>query len=511
MSDQATLKEFIQRVEAYQIDDPEKSLSFSDRLARENNWTVSYANRVVLEYKRFCILAMQAGHPVTPSEHVDQAWHLHLTYTRSYWKGFCEGVLGQPLHHEPTAGGKAEGEKFRDWYGATLESYRRVFTTEPPADIWPSINERFSHAGSWKWVNVGRNWVIPKRPVLIATSLAGSLGALILIAGCRPANLGMSIPTVFTGAVPPFNLNGIEFLVFYIVVALVTLLVIGILGRRADLDIDSAQPDAKSQSLNAYKAAVLAGGGSRLIQCVLTELTLQGCIQFEKQTWGRPPKMSATDRHPSSGAVADAVYNEIKSSSTPKLAVAIRPYYDKYVAELTSMNLRYPGRLKSLLGMLIAGAVLLLGLARILQGFATQHPIGLLFAEIVLFTIASAVVLFRSKMVTQSGKRLLEQFNQEHSPRIAAQAGTPFQIAQPADGVRAGAGSNELLWAVALTGVVGLAAVPELEMLRLSLDRYKNAAPGGADGGGCGAGCGAGGGGGGCGGGGCGGCGGCGG
>ncbi|MEK6230809.1 MAG: hypothetical protein N2A42_03075 [Luteolibacter sp.] len=33
------------------------------------------------EYKRFVALAMLAGHPVTPSEEVDQAWHLHLVYT----------------------------------------------------------------------------------------------------------------------------------------------------------------------------------------------------------------------------------------------------------------------------------------------------------------------------------------------------------------------------------------------------------------------------------------------
>ncbi|MCA9199582.1 MAG: hypothetical protein KDA87_18695, partial [Planctomycetales bacterium] len=88
-------------------------MTFAARLARENSWTHAYANRVVLEYKRFCILAVAAGHPVTPSEHVDQAWHLHLTYSRSYWQRFCPDALRMDLHHEPTAGGMAEGEKFR--------------------------------------------------------------------------------------------------------------------------------------------------------------------------------------------------------------------------------------------------------------------------------------------------------------------------------------------------------------------------------------------------------------
>ncbi len=41
------------------------------------------------EYRRFAFLAATAGHPVTPSDAVDQAWHLHLTYSRDYWDRFC--------------------------------------------------------------------------------------------------------------------------------------------------------------------------------------------------------------------------------------------------------------------------------------------------------------------------------------------------------------------------------------------------------------------------------------
>ena len=44
------------------------------------------------------------------SEQVDAAWHLHLTYTRSYWDRFCKETLGQPLHHDPTRGGPAEAD-----------------------------------------------------------------------------------------------------------------------------------------------------------------------------------------------------------------------------------------------------------------------------------------------------------------------------------------------------------------------------------------------------------------
>ena len=65
-------------------------------------------------------------------------WHLHLTYTRSYWDRFCGEVLGQTIHHGPTKGGPDEAEKFDRWYQKTLESYQRVFGEEPHTDIWPA-------------------------------------------------------------------------------------------------------------------------------------------------------------------------------------------------------------------------------------------------------------------------------------------------------------------------------------------------------------------------------------
>src|ERR1043165_6060282 len=112
-------------------------LAFEVRLAREQGWSREFAARVVGEYRRFVYLAMEAGHAVSPSPAVDEAWHLHLLYTRSYWERMCGEVLKRPLHHEPTRGGVQEGVKFEGWYGRTLESYRDAFGEEAPADVWP--------------------------------------------------------------------------------------------------------------------------------------------------------------------------------------------------------------------------------------------------------------------------------------------------------------------------------------------------------------------------------------
>ena len=186
-------RELLARIEAIELDHAGASLPFSARLARDNGWSPDFANRVVAEYRRFVFLAAVAGHPVTPSDEVDQAWHLHLVYTRSYWDELCGEVLGFPLHHGPTVGGPAEGRKFDDWYTRTLDSYRRLFGVEPPADIWPPSVERFADADRFRRVNTADHWVVPK-PSLdgvggrrLTTPVVGGLAALTLT-GCLAAS-----------------------------------------------------------------------------------------------------------------------------------------------------------------------------------------------------------------------------------------------------------------------------------------------------------------------------------
>jgi len=148
-------------IRAFELDEPGAAFPFTARLAAEQGWSHAQAARVVAEYKRFLLLAVEAGHPVTPSEAVDQAWHLHLVYTRSYWQRLCRETLGKELHHSPTAGGGAELEKFCDWYARTLESYARLFGEAPPGDIWPEPEARFSGGGG-RWVERQAFWLVPR-------------------------------------------------------------------------------------------------------------------------------------------------------------------------------------------------------------------------------------------------------------------------------------------------------------------------------------------------------------
>lgn len=123
------------KLSAFPMDAQSAQYPMSMRLADEQGWTREYAKRVVEEYRRFIFLCMISDKMCTPSLSVDEAWHLHLLYTRSYWKSLCVDTLGRLIHHEPNQGGPMESAQFDELYISTLELYARVFG-EPPKDIW---------------------------------------------------------------------------------------------------------------------------------------------------------------------------------------------------------------------------------------------------------------------------------------------------------------------------------------------------------------------------------------
>lgn len=125
------------KVQRFELDDGAASVKFSDKLARENNWSTEFTGRAINEYKRFIFLCCISPTGASPSPIVDEVWHLHLTYTQNYWKAFCQETLEKEIHHHPSKGGESEGERHREWYQKTLELYRDVFEESPPSDIWP--------------------------------------------------------------------------------------------------------------------------------------------------------------------------------------------------------------------------------------------------------------------------------------------------------------------------------------------------------------------------------------
>jgi len=172
------------RLAHYSIGPDDAPLSFAQRLARENGWTSDYTDRVIEAYKRFAFLAVTGDGEVTPSDAVDQAWHLHLTYTRDYWDRFCPEILGKALHHGPTRGGPGDRARFFEQYAQTLRRHEAVFG-RAPSDIWPSAAQRLLDDPRARRVHPRDAIILSRRAVrrtlLALATVSAAIAALLLM------------------------------------------------------------------------------------------------------------------------------------------------------------------------------------------------------------------------------------------------------------------------------------------------------------------------------------------
>src|SRR5581483_5342827 len=137
-------------IEQFRLDDPDAAISFSRKLAAKQHWSPTFTNRVIEEYRKFLLLCCISPTGASPSQIVDEAWHLHLTYTQSYWIDLCKNTLGKDIHHHPSRGGEEEDLKHRDWYSDTLLLYQSVFESPPPNDIWPPPKADIIQQPAWR-------------------------------------------------------------------------------------------------------------------------------------------------------------------------------------------------------------------------------------------------------------------------------------------------------------------------------------------------------------------------
>jgi hypothetical protein len=168
------------RISSFKIGCDDDAISFKSRLARENGWSFIYTDSCIKEYKKFIYLAAISKQPITPSNQIDQTWHLHLTYTRSYWIQLCEETLNEVIHHDPTRGGSSELLKYREQYGNTLDLYEKEFGEAPRKDIWPENNALFLGIEQHGMVNSKRNWMI-RNPMTYAVLLVFSASPLVAV------------------------------------------------------------------------------------------------------------------------------------------------------------------------------------------------------------------------------------------------------------------------------------------------------------------------------------------
>lgn len=188
------------KIASFNLDDDGAAFKFSQRLARENGWTLSFAKKAIEEYKKFIFLCCITKTGVTPSDQVDQVWHLHLTYTKSYWKDLCEQTISKEIHHNPTKGGQLENAKFNDFYTETLQLYQEKFNSEAPKEIWPDNETRFSDI-QFQRVNLKNYWLFRRPRFKSKRFVLGSILAIsffsIQATSAENKNVAMVIIAVF--------------------------------------------------------------------------------------------------------------------------------------------------------------------------------------------------------------------------------------------------------------------------------------------------------------------------
>lgn len=439
------------RIADYPIDDPNAAKPLSVKLAEEQGWRPAFTARVLEEYKRFVYLCCISPTGASPSQIVDEAWHMHLTYTTNYWQRFCRDTLQQELHHHPSMGGPEEYQKHRQWYFETLRLYLDTFGEYPPEDIWPGaalVAESSQEPDIRRQLN----------PVVSKT-------IYVLLA----------IPFLFITLVykqpDPFRLMGKHFLVFFFILcAIITTICTKWVTAKSKLLADLLKD--QYDSYNRYEKAYLTGDNQRTALLMVVELVESGAITIMgERTYLIHPYRLTDNSNPLTAVLAATGQDTIDTEVLKGLAVAAA----QELPTATRTLKKYYNRFFSL--WVLPVVALILAIVRMVQGALNDKPISLLIV-LSLFFVLTVSLLHKAYTFHEICKRIVRM--ETEIP--------PGHDAPIAD----------------LVIVYGIASVMTLQPYQHMKDMYNNSNYGGSCGGGCNSG--------GCGGGGCGGgCGGCGG
>ncbi len=398
--------ELLQRLNHFNLDAPDATFPFSSRLAKENQWSPAYARRVIEEYKRFAFLAVAAGHPVSPSEDVDQAWHLHLTYSQNYWRVFCPDVLQKPFHHSPTKGGANEHSKFNDWYARTLASYEHFFGEPPPADIWPSLESRQQTRQHFVRVDRETHWVIRKPEWRIHPQFVGATG-LILLTLCGTG-------AMFANGINPLDWRGPDFLAFFILLFGVCLcLAFWLRGR---LRVPTADGDLPVLNLSAYELAYLNGGKILTVNTAIANLVRQRILFLDAKEKRllpgnqKPGELSELER-----VICTAVARP-GGEKIGEVRVAAKTIVGEISEQLKALGVvvdDMQARKAIWLPLLIAFTPIALGGIKLFVGINRGKPVGFLVALMFISLIISLIALARRPLRSRLGDAVLKHRQSE--------------------------------------------------------------------------------------------------
>jgi hypothetical protein len=105
------------------------------RLVKETQYPLDYAQAVLEEYRKLIYLLASSGDScLAGSVEIEESWRVHLLYSQSYVTKLCGGVIGRLIHHDCDDGSESP-DTMSERFSRTLSLYRSTFG-EPPQAIW---------------------------------------------------------------------------------------------------------------------------------------------------------------------------------------------------------------------------------------------------------------------------------------------------------------------------------------------------------------------------------------
>ncbi|MFL5743293.1 MAG: glycine-rich domain-containing protein [Niastella sp.] len=376
------------KIQQFPLDDPNAAITFSHKLAATQNWSPDFTARVVEEYRKFLFLCCISPNGASPSQTVDEVWHLHLTYTKSYWTDLCKNTLNINIHHNPSQGGDEEDHKHREWYAETLLLYESVFGTPPPDDIWP-----------------------PPKMELPIPEPAWHLRNEMIVLFVILLSLPLIISAIRHDVLFPFALPGPQFLVFFPLLALSCIICHIILQYDRNRPLQQLVVEHFPTDATIFQTALLYYGKHRSVQTGIVDLIRRNLLSVSSDEVFTLHKNRYQKLVNEQNPLIAGFLNE-ERETVEYSTIASVWYREEYIRHPALQKLRSLAQckesfLKKYNLLLIPFAVCII---RFFQGMYNSKPVTYLFGEmlaLVAVTVLVQVTTSRYAIVLSKIKELI--------------------------------------------------------------------------------------------------------
>lgn len=351
-------------VQDFKLDHPNEEYGFSTRLAYENNWTLFFTQKAILEYKKFMYLAATANEMVSPSEIVDIVWHQHLIFTNSY-TDLCK-LLSKKIEHIPSTHNRSEKEKFLKAKQRTKELYERNFGNQPK-EIWEYHDELSS-------LPLNKSRFAPSRvsKIFIIVTLVSLIPFYFLL---KPILVSIGNP---------------DFLIYYVFTSGVTIAALdAFIKRRFDALLCGIETNLIISNLSAFELVFFQKNKIEHI----THGVLNNLIANQKVKVLKNNRLNLLDETPTDNPYENCVIeimSEYEPMPYPQLSKLIlkKPLFEQLENSVTRIKEHILNSKEFQSVFLIAMSVLALlmsiGISRLILGISRDKPIAFLLIFTVL-------------------------------------------------------------------------------------------------------------------------------